>query len=103
MGFRFRRTIKILPGVCLNLSKSGVSVSAGVKGASVTAGKKGVYANVGVPGSGLSYRTRIDKPGASMDKDRVEISHMRVPSTEDNVYFILDSSHRLLIQDDEGQ
>ncbi|WP_263322600.1 DUF4236 domain-containing protein [Endozoicomonas sp. Mp262] len=101
MGYRFRRTIKILPGVRLNLSKSGVSVSAGVKGASVTAGKNGVYANVGVPGSGLSYRTRIDKPGGSM-KDRVDISHMRVPSAEDNIYFILDSSHRLLIQDDEG-
>lgn len=60
MGFRFRRTVKLLPGVRLNLSRSGVSTTVGVRGASVTVGKKGTYANVGLPGSGVSYRTRID-------------------------------------------
>lgn len=59
MGFRFRRTLKILPGLRLNLSRSGVSATAGVRGASVTLGKKGAYANVGLPGSGLSYRSKI--------------------------------------------
>lgn len=62
MGFRFRKTIKLLPGVRLNVSKGGVSLSAGPRGASVTLGKNGVYGNVGIPGSGLSYRTRLDKP-----------------------------------------
>jgi hypothetical protein len=42
------------------LSRSGVSTTVGVRGASVTLGKKGTYANVGLPGSGVSYRTRID-------------------------------------------
>jgi hypothetical protein len=60
MGLRFRRTVKLFPGVRLNLSRSGVSTTVGVRGASVTVGKKGTYANVGVPGSGVSYRTRID-------------------------------------------
>jgi hypothetical protein len=60
MGLRFRRTMKLLPGVRLNLSRSGLSTTVGVRGASVTVGKKGTYANVGVPGSGVSYRTRID-------------------------------------------
>lgn len=60
MGLRFRRTVKLLPGVRLNLSRSGVSTTVGVRGASVTAGKQGTYANVGLPGSGVSYRTRID-------------------------------------------
>jgi hypothetical protein len=59
MGFRFRRTLKILPGLRLNISRSGVSATAGVRGASVTLGKKGTYANVGLPGSGLSYRSKI--------------------------------------------
>ncbi len=63
MGFRFRRTVKLLPGVRLNLSRSGVSTTVGVRGASVTVGKKGTYANVGLPGSGVSYRTRIDGEG----------------------------------------
>jgi len=59
MGFRFRRTLKILPGLRLNFSRSGVSATAGVRGASVTLGKKGTYANVGLPGSGLSYRSKV--------------------------------------------
>lgn len=29
----------------------------------MTIGKRGVYGNVGLPGSGLSYRTRLDPPG----------------------------------------
>jgi hypothetical protein len=64
MAMRFRRTLKIMPGVRLNVSKGGLSVSTGVRGASVTLGKRGVYANAGLPGSGLSYRTRIDKSPA---------------------------------------
>ena len=59
MGLRFRRTITILPGVRLNLSKSGVSLSLGPRGASVNIGGRGTYANVDLPGSGLSYRTRL--------------------------------------------
>jgi glyoxylate carboligase len=35
MGFRFRKTIKILPGVRVNLSKSGVTTSLGVPGATI--------------------------------------------------------------------
>lgn len=60
MSFRFRRSIKIAPGVRVNLSKSGASVSMGARGASISTGKRGTYANVGIPGTGLSYRQRID-------------------------------------------
>ena len=64
MAFRFRNTIRIAPGIRLNLGKTGVSISAGVRGATVTAGKRGVHGNVGLPGTGLSYRTRLDKSPA---------------------------------------
>lgn len=64
MGFRFSRRIKLMPGVRLNVGLRGVSLSAGPRGASVTVGKSGVFGNVGLPGSGLSYRTRLDKPSA---------------------------------------
>lgn len=57
MGFRFQRRIKILPGVTLNLSKSGISTSVGRRGAKVTLGKDGVRTTVGLPGTGLSYTT----------------------------------------------
>lgn len=61
MAFRFRNSIRIAPGIRLNLGKRGVSVSAGVRGATVTAGRQGVHGNLGLPGTGLSYRTRLDK------------------------------------------
>ena len=60
MGFfRFSRRIKILPGVSINLSKSGVSASVGPRGAKVTIGKRGVRANLGIPGTGMGYSTKI--------------------------------------------
>jgi hypothetical protein len=62
MAFRFRRSVSVLPGVRLNFGKTGVSASVGVRGASVTVGRRGVYGNVGLPGTGVSYRTRLDTP-----------------------------------------
>jgi hypothetical protein len=59
MGFRFRKSIKLLPGVRLNLSKSGVSASLGRPGATVNIGNKGTRGTVGIPGTGLSYSERI--------------------------------------------
>lgn len=62
MGFRFRRSIKLLPGIRLNVSKSGVSTSIGVPGAHVSIGPKGTRTTVGIPGSGISYSERVDAP-----------------------------------------
>lgn len=62
MALRFRKSIKIMPGVRLNLSKSGVSTTLGGRGASVNVGKRGVYANAGLSGTGLSMRQRLDTP-----------------------------------------
>lgn len=61
MSLRFRRTIKIAPGVRLNLSKSGVGVSAGVRGARLGVGPRGAYTSVGLPGTGIHYRTKLGK------------------------------------------
>lgn len=59
MALRFRRRIRLMPGVHLNVGTRGLSVSAGIRGASITAGARGVYANAGVPGTGLSFRERV--------------------------------------------
>lgn len=59
MGLRFRRSVRLFPGVRLNFSGSGVSTTIGVRGAGLTLGPHGAYANVGLPGTGLSYRTKI--------------------------------------------
>jgi Protein of unknown function (DUF4236) len=55
MGVRFRRRIRIFPGLWLNLSKSGVSTSVGVKGLMVNMGRTKTKTTVSLPGTGLSY------------------------------------------------
>ena len=59
MGWRYRKRIKILPGIHINISKSGISTNVGVKGASVTFGPKGTYVNTGLPGTGLYRRDSL--------------------------------------------
>ena len=55
MGFRFRRRVTLFPGLRINLSKSGASVSIGGRGATVNYSKRGKRVTVGIPGSGISY------------------------------------------------
>jgi hypothetical protein len=84
MGFRFRHSLAIAPGLRLNLARSGMSAagppqsancapaggsdatksrawgdhataSVGRRGSWLTFGTRGVRATVGVPGTGLSY------------------------------------------------
>jgi tetratricopeptide (TPR) repeat protein len=53
MGFRMRKSIKLAPGVRLNVSKRGVGMSAGVGGARYSvhsSGRRTVSARTGVPG-----------------------------------------------------
>lgn len=59
MGLYFRKRVKILPGVHLNISNTGTSWSVGPRGASVNVGKRGVYVNTGIPRTGIYSRTKI--------------------------------------------
>ena len=60
MSLRFKKSIKILPGIKLNISKNGLnSVTIGKPGASVNISKKGKQATIGIPGTGLSYSKKI--------------------------------------------
>lgn len=65
MGFRFRKSVKIAPGVRLNIGKKSVGISAGVKGARVSVNSSGrKTTTVGLPGTGLSY-SKTEKIGGS--------------------------------------
>lgn len=56
MGLRFRKSIKIAPGVKINLNKKSTSVTFGSKGVHYTASSTGKKtASVGIPGTGISY------------------------------------------------
>jgi hypothetical protein len=60
---RFRKSIKIAPGLKINLSKSGVSTTVGGKGLSANIGGQGAYLNTGIPGTGVSNRVKISGSG----------------------------------------
>lgn len=61
MGLRFRRRVKIMPGLRLNLSRRGGSLSVGGPGATLNLGR-GKRMTVGIPGTGISY-SRTLAPG----------------------------------------
>lgn len=67
MGWLFRKRIKIAKGVYINLGKKGASVSVGGRGASMTFGKNGKSTNVGIPGTGLSFRHKFKNDPKSQD------------------------------------
>ncbi len=58
MGLSFRKSMKIAPGIRLNLSKRGLGLSAGLRGARVSANTKG-ETNVSGGHGGLYYRKRL--------------------------------------------
>lgn len=59
MTWRFRKSVKLFPGVRLNFSRRGISTTIGPRGASINLGGGGAYLNVGIPGTGLSSRTNL--------------------------------------------
>ena len=75
MSFRFQRRIKILPGLRLNVSKTGISWTVGTRGASVTSRDGKLTGNVGLPGTGLSYRKRLDLPDSEPDTQDRQAPH----------------------------
>ena len=79
MGLRFQRRIKLLPGVRINLAKSGVGLSVGVRGAHIGVTARGQrYTSVGLPGTGLSWREYQHKPTARRC-DLCSPSHVHIP------------------------
>ena len=60
MGFRARKSFKVMPGVRMTVSKGGISTSVGVRGARVTRTASGrVTRTVGLPGTGLGHTETI--------------------------------------------
>jgi hypothetical protein len=62
-SIRFRRRIRIAPGLTINLGKRGASLSAGPRGLKRTVGPYGTRTTIGLPGTGLSY-TEVSHPAA---------------------------------------
>lgn len=63
MALRFRRSIKLAPGIRMNLSKSGMSWTLGPRGATVGIGKRGARVNTSF--MGFSSSQNLYKPAPS--------------------------------------
>ncbi len=82
MGWRFRKSFRVLPGVRLNLSKSGLSATIGVAPFHVNVGPRGVYGGVSIPGTGIYNRQRLDTPSTDHDSaQRPPIPHSIPPKS----------------------
>lgn len=83
MGFRFRKSFKIAPGVRVNVGKKSVGISAGVKGARVSVNSSGrKTTTVGLPGTGLSY-SKTEKIGGRKTTTRSASSNNAQPIRPD--------------------
>lgn len=57
-NFRFYRRMRIFPGLSVNLSKSGPSLTVGMRGAHMTVGSRGLRKTIGIPGTGIYYTSQ---------------------------------------------
>jgi len=53
VSLRFRRSIRIAPGVRVNLGLHGAGVSVGPRGFHVGMNRRGMYTSAGIPGTGV--------------------------------------------------
>lgn len=85
MGFRFSKSIRLGKHVRLNISKSGIGVSAGVKGARISTGSRGTRLTTSIPGTGISHSQKLggkrttSSPKSSPSQQRA-ISVPKAPS-----------------------
>lgn len=85
MGFRFRKSIKLLPGLKINLTHKGISsATIGKPGASLNIGKTGTRTTVGIPGSGLSYSK--NRPYRKKNSDPTAISENQPTDHSSHTY-----------------
>jgi len=64
MGFRFRRSVKLFPGVRMNVGLRGASLSVGGRGATMNLSRRGVRNTFGIPGTGISWTSTTATAGS---------------------------------------
>lgn len=80
---KFRKRVQVIPGLTINISKSGFSTTVGVRGASINVGKNGAFLNTSIPGTGLYDRKKINVLPASAKPQRVQ-SIPRNPAVQES-------------------
>jgi Fe2+ transport system protein B len=82
MPVRIRKSFNLFPGVKVNMSKGGMSITVGRKGFHLNFSKRGVRQTVGLPGSGISESSYILKNKDDEDKNEKEIEKEERASEE---------------------
>ena len=96
MGWRFRKSVKILPGVRLNFGKGGfTSTTLGGRWLKTNVSGRGVKHTVGVPGTGVSYQTDAGR-GDARDRSSRESRHA-APSDSRSLLLILVAALLVLV------
>ena len=81
MPVRIRKSFNLFPGVKVNMSKGGMSITVGGKGFHLNFSKRGVRQTVGLPGSGISESSYLFKNKA--DEDQKEKEERSAEGTEE--------------------
>lgn len=104
MGLRFRKSIKIAPGVKMNLGKRGISsISAG----GFNFGKRGINHTIGIPGTGISYRYKVggrsNRKTKAVSVKKKSKSSNKQSYTKTSVQFALRSDGHVMCLDKKGR
>lgn len=91
MTIRLRRSIKLAPGIRMNLSGSGISWTLGPRGVSVGVGKRGGYLNTGIPGTGLFSRTNLTGSTSRDSHPNKKTIEVTISVTDDGTLVFTDS------------
>lgn len=74
MGMRFRKSIKIAPGIRLSATQRGLGVRVGGRGGGISFSPSGTRVSAGIPGTGLSWSERISSGNSARPRTRASSS-----------------------------
>jgi len=99
MGFRLYKSVKLGKGVRLNLSKTGVGISAGVRGARYSVHSSGrTVRTLGVPGTGVYYRKDTYSKGARPSRSRTTAAPTASASTYPKAGVLAPKNEKVFVQ-----
>lgn len=102
MGLRFRKSLKILPGVRVNVGLGGLGLNVGGRGASISLSKKGMYSNTSIPGTGISFREKISTNSRSEKALKQQQISEQVQASAQNLVLDLLSDGNIVYKDKDG-
>ena len=104
MGFRFRRSVRLIPGVRLNFSVRGVSISLGAPGATLNFSGRGARATFGVPGTGFSWSQSLNSGSPTPSRSSTASSRSTTPiNTLDELESTLNNPNSSVVYGSSGR